>query len=48
LRDTTAALRGFGIGWARWDYAGGFALFAGNAGARDIDPEDAKAMELSR
>lgn len=46
LRDVTGVLGDFKIGWSRWDYAGGFDLFAGEAGARKIDPEDAEAMGL--
>lgn len=44
LADVTGACREAGIGWAMWDYAGGFALADGEAGMRRLDDECVKAL----
>jgi aryl-phospho-beta-D-glucosidase BglC (GH1 family) len=46
LRDARTTLEGGGIGWAMWDYAGGFALADGPAGARTLDAEVLDALGL--
>ncbi len=46
LRDTTAALSESKIGWAMWDYTGGFALVPGKPGERKIDADVAAAIGL--
>ena len=48
LADVRAALERHGIGWAMWDYAGGFGVAVreqGGAAAR-LDPETAAALGL--
>ena len=47
LHDTAAALAESNIGWAMWDYTGGFALAPGDPGKRTIDTDLAKAIGLS-
>lgn len=47
LRDVTAALGAERIGWAMWDYAGGFALTRGVPGARALDGATARALGLA-
>lgn len=47
LADTAAALRAHGIGWALWDYAGGFALAEGVPGGRRLDPGTLRALGVS-
>lgn len=46
LADVTGALVERGIGWAMWDYASGFALATGEAGARTLDEPTARALGL--
>jgi endoglucanase len=46
LADTVAALGEHGIGWAMWDYAGGFGLFEGPPGKRTVREDTAKALGL--
>ena len=38
LHDMTAAFAKYGLGWAMWDYDGGFDLTVGPPNARAIDP----------
>jgi aryl-phospho-beta-D-glucosidase BglC (GH1 family) len=47
IRDAAAALNDAHIGWAMWDYAGGFALVEGKPGSRTVDPGVAAALGLS-
>jgi endoglucanase len=46
LRDTANALNELGIGWAMWDYAGGFAITNGEPGARTLDSATVNALGL--
>ncbi|MCA0360268.1 MAG: glycoside hydrolase family 5 protein [Armatimonadetes bacterium] len=46
IRDTTRAMRELGIGWAMWDYAGGFAVAVGERGKRTADADVVKALGL--
>lgn len=46
LNDTTTALNRKGIGWAMWDYAGGFGLMTGEPGARKLDTDTAATLRL--
>ncbi len=46
-REVTAVLREHNIGWAMWDYVGGFALASGEPGARTIDGKLAEALGLT-
>lgn len=45
-RELAGALREHAIGWALWDYIGGFAIAKGEPGARELDPELARAIGL--
>lgn len=45
-RDVAAALREHKIGWAMWDYTGGFALAPGKPGERKLDEPLARALGL--
>ena len=47
IRDAAAALRDSKLGWAMWDYAGGFALMEGNPGSRRPDADVARALGLA-
>ena len=47
MRDVAAVLSDNGIGWTMWDYAGGFAVVAGEAGARVPDLELVAALGLA-
>ncbi len=47
LADVAGALDERKIGWAMWDYAGGFAMTTGEAGARSIDEATARALGLA-
>lgn len=44
LSDVVSALESQKIGWAMWDYAGGFALAVGGPGERVLDPGTAGAL----
>ncbi len=44
LRDVVGSLDANSIGWAMWDYAGGFALVEGGPGRRVIDPGTLDAL----
>lgn len=44
LSDVVTALEGRAIGWAMWDYAGGFALVQGKPGERTFDPDTLGAV----
>jgi endoglucanase len=47
LRDTREICEELGIGWAMWDYAGGFrVVLVDKDGRRSIDPECVKALGL--
>lgn len=46
LEDVGTGTAPTGIGWAMWDYVGGFALAAGEPGKRRLDGEVAKALGL--
>jgi hypothetical protein len=47
LRDTRELCEELGIGWAMWDYAGGFrAVIIDPDGHRSIDPACVKALGL--
>ena len=46
LADTRAAMEARGIAWTLFDYAGHFALVTGNAGERQLDPQEAAALGL--
>jgi len=46
LTDVAAALREHAIGWAAWDYAGGFGLVQGEPGSRTLDDAAARALGL--
>ena len=47
LADVRAALERHGIGWAMWDYAGGFGVAVREKGGRaELDPETAAALGL--
>jgi hypothetical protein len=49
LADVRAALEREGIGWAMWDYAGGFGVAVREKGGRAVlDPETAAALGLPR
>lgn len=47
LRDLRVALEKHGVGWAMWDYAGGFAVATGERGARQGDPVTLRALGLA-
>jgi len=44
LADVTLPLREWNIGYAAWDYSGGFAFFTGRAGARTLNVGRAQAI----
>ncbi len=46
LADVRAALDRHGIGWAMWDYAGGFGVAVRKGGRAELDPETAAALGL--
>jgi endoglucanase len=46
LRDMASVLREYRIGWAMWDYAGGFAVALGEPGKRTMDRDVLKALGL--
>lgn len=46
LADTRTAMEARGIAWTLFDYTGHFALVTGNAGERQLDPQEAAALSL--
>lgn len=46
LADVRASLERHGIGWAMWDYAGGFGVAVRRDGRAELDPETAAALGL--
>ena len=46
LADVRAALERHGIGWAMWDYAGGFGVAVRKGGRAELDPETAAVLGL--
>lgn len=44
ISDTRSALNKLKVGWAMWDYAGGFAVAVGEPGDRKPDPDTVKAL----
>lgn len=48
LRDMRLAFEKHGVGWAMWDYSGGFAVATGEPGAREADPVTLRALGLLR
>jgi endoglucanase len=46
LTDMRTLLEQYQIGWAMWDYAGGFSLATGDPGMRMLDPATAAALGL--
>ncbi len=48
LAAVTGAMAEHGIGWAMWDYAGGFALVEGGPGERALDEGTLKALGMKR
>ncbi len=47
LRDMTAALDHYGMGRAMWDYSSSFGVMTGEAGARTLDVDVARAIGLT-
>jgi endoglucanase len=48
LSDVVGALEARGIGWAMWDYAGGFGLADGKPGERTLDPATLRALHRAK
>ncbi|HUQ30839.1 MAG TPA: glycoside hydrolase family 5 protein, partial [Pyrinomonadaceae bacterium] len=48
LRDVRRALERRGIGWAMWDYAGGFGVAVKEQGTARLDPVTLEALGLGR
>lgn len=46
LADTRHAMEARGIAWTLFDYVGHFALVTGNAGERQLDPQEAAVLGL--
>jgi endoglucanase len=46
IADVRAALERHGIGWAMWDYAGGFGVAVRKDGRAELDPDTAAALGL--
>jgi hypothetical protein len=46
IRDVRSALEKYGIGWAMWDYAGGFAVVNKQGGQAAPDAETVRALGL--
>lgn len=44
ITDMRSGLTQLKVGWAMWDYAGGFAVAPGEPGARKADPQTVKAL----
>jgi len=47
IEDIRKAFEKYGIGWAMWDYAGGFAVAPGKPGQRKADPDTVRALGLT-
>lgn len=47
IRDVRTALEKYNIGWAMWDYAGGFSVVTTQDNRRVVDPETATALGLA-
>ena len=47
IRDVRSALERYQIGWAMWDYAGGFSVVTTQHNRREVDPETAGALGLA-
>lgn len=47
IKDTRTGLEMLGIGWAMWDYCGGFALVDGEPGSRTADEGVLRALDLA-
>lgn len=47
-REVASALRTLGVGWAMWDYVGGFRLAEGPPGRREVDVELAESLGLGQ
>jgi aryl-phospho-beta-D-glucosidase BglC (GH1 family) len=47
IEDVRKACEKYNIGWAMWDYAGGFAVANGKPGERVADPDTVKALGLT-
>lgn len=48
IEDVRAALERHRIGWAMWDYAGGFGVAVRKDGRAEVDPRTVAALGLSR
>ncbi|HEV2863179.1 MAG TPA: cellulase family glycosylhydrolase [Pyrinomonadaceae bacterium] len=48
IKDVRAALERHGIGWAMWDYAGGFGVAVRKDGRAELDPDTAAALGLKQ
>lgn len=48
LKDSVDAFEKHDIGWAMWDYAGGFSVVNGDPGARSVDTSTLTALGLKR
>jgi endoglucanase len=48
IHDVRTALEKYGIGWAMWDYAGGFSVVNQNNGTRSPDEQTLKALGLAK
>jgi aryl-phospho-beta-D-glucosidase BglC (GH1 family) len=46
IRDTRTALEKHDIGWAMWDYSGGFSVVLQKEGKNVLDPETVRALGL--
>ena len=46
IADVRAVLERHGIGWAMWDYAGGFGVAVRKGGRAELDPDTAAALGL--
>jgi endoglucanase len=47
LKDMVGILEKHGIGWAIWEYAGGFGIVVGRPGAREPDLDSLRALGMS-
>jgi aryl-phospho-beta-D-glucosidase BglC (GH1 family) len=47
IQDVRTALEKYHIGWAMWDYSGGFSVALGPPGHRTADPDTVKALGLT-
>ncbi|HWS89591.1 MAG TPA: cellulase family glycosylhydrolase [Pyrinomonadaceae bacterium] len=48
IRDVREVLERHGIGWAMWDYAGGFGVAVRKDGRAELDPDTAAALGLKQ